>query len=495
MEIRSHLWQDFQRWLACIFNTDVLRARDEHKQVRKLLEAQRDILKSEAIKDIETCLENLRKEFSGRIIFSRDPTVLKDAREELLNAADQKLIPYPDATYRDWVEMFLVVATLVLTFRAFFFQPFKIPTGSMQPTLYGITAIDLNTIESGQLKATVKNGTLEVDSDLFSKNDTGRTITFENGDSTIITKVDSPTKVELTPELTVSDQSFHLEPTKKPNTRQKVVNFFKGISHYSLKSSGNWTLRNIGTPKRVFPLISKQTIEFIDESGNFINKTIWFPPIRGTESMLKMPGTYDPRKDRPFISKYEFKKGEYIFNFQLKTGDHLFVNRMTYNFRNPRRGDIAVFTISRDTIPSQSLNAPATETFYIKRLVGLGGEDVYLGQDHQLVANDSRIDSNLPGFEFVYSHPKDQIINGTNVLRIPRKTPTDSIYHGHLQMPGFNYHQIVSITPNHYLMFGDNSINSLDSRAWGELPQKNVIGHSSFVYWPPLSPRFGWSHR
>ena len=70
MEIRSHLWQDFQRWLACIFNTDVLRARDEHKQVRKLLEAQRDILKSEAIKDIETCLENLRKEFSGRIIFS-----------------------------------------------------------------------------------------------------------------------------------------------------------------------------------------------------------------------------------------------------------------------------------------------------------------------------------------------------------------------------------------------------------------------------------------
>ena len=495
MARRWHLWQDFQRWLACIFNTDVLRARDEHKQVRKLLEAQRDLLKPEAINEIEACLENLRKEFSGRIILSRDPTVLKGAREELLNVADQKLIAYPDAQYRDWIEMFLVVATLVLTFRAFFFQPFKIPTGSMQPTLYGITAIDLNKIESGQLKATAKNGILEFDYDLFSENDTGRTITFENGDSAIITKFNSPTKVKLMPELTVSDQSFHLEPAKKPNTKQKAVNFFRGISHYSLKSSGNWTLKTIHPPKTVFPLISKQTIEFVDESGNSINKTIWFPPIRGTEPMLKMPGTYDPRSNRPFISKYEFNKGEYVFNFQLKTGDHLFVNRMTYNFRQPNRGDIAVFTISRDTIPSQSLNAPAAETFYIKRLVGLGGEDIYLGEDHQLVADNRRIDSNHPGFEFIYSHPKDITIDGTNIWRIPRKTPTDSVYHGHLQMLGFNYHKSITVNPYHYLMFGDNSINSLDSRAWGELPQENVIGHSSFVYWPPLSPRFGWSHR
>jgi signal peptidase I len=466
-------------------------AREEYKQVSKLLEAQRDLLKPQAIEEIESCLKKLNQESRGAI----NHETFKEAREELLKTAEQKLLAYPDAQYRDWIEMFLVVATLVLTFRAFFFQPFKIPTGSMQPTLYGITAIDLNKIESEQLKATARDGLLNIDGDFFSKNDTGRTISFKNGNSAIITKVNSSDEILIKPSLNASDQSFRLEPANKPNIKQKIINFFRGISHYSLKASGNWSLINIQPPKTIIPFISKQTIEFVDELGNSINKTIWFPPIRGTDPMLKMPGTYDPRSNRPFISKYEFEKGENVFNFQLKTGDHLFVNRMTYNFRKPKRGDISVFTISQDSIPSKSLNAPAKETFYIKRLVGLGGESIHLGTDHQLVVNNSRVDSTHRGFEFLYSFSKDLDTNGTNIWRIPRNAPTDSVYSGHLPMPGFHYGQTINVTPNHYLMFGDNSINSLDSRAWGELPQENVIGHSSFVYWPPLSPRFGWSHR
>ena len=54
---------------------------------------------------------------------------------------------------------------------------------------------------------------------------------------------------------------------------------------------------------------------------------------------------------------------------------------------------------------------------------------------------------------------------------------------------------IAIMLENHYLFFGDNTSNSMDSRSWGALPKQNVIGLSSFVYWPPLSPRFGWSHR
>ena len=152
-------------------------SREEYKQVSKLLEAQRDLLKPQAIEDIESCLISLNQESKGAI----NHESFKEAREELLKTAEQKLIAYPDAQYRDWIEMFLVVATLVLTFRAFFFQPFKIPTGSMQPTLYGITAIDLNKIEPEQLKATVRNGLLNIDGDFFTKNDIGRTIAFKNG--------------------------------------------------------------------------------------------------------------------------------------------------------------------------------------------------------------------------------------------------------------------------------------------------------------------------
>jgi hypothetical protein len=50
------------------------------------------------------------------------------------------------------------------------------------------------------------------------------------------------------------------------------------------------------------------------------------------------------------------------------------------------------------------------------------------------------------------------------------------------------------------MVMGDNTMNSLDSRAWGDFSEASVIGKSAFVYWPFLSQgqrpgRFGWSHR
>jgi len=50
------------------------------------------------------------------------------------------------------------------------------------------------------------------------------------------------------------------------------------------------------------------------------------------------------------------------------------------------------------------------------------------------------------------------------------------------------------IRPNHYLVLGDNTLNSYDGRAWGEFSRTNVIGKYCFVYWP-ISSRFGWSSR
>ncbi len=44
------------------------------------------------------------------------------------------------------------------------------------------------------------------------------------------------------------------------------------------------------------------------------------------------------------------------------------------------------------------------------------------------------------------------------------------------------------------MVMGDNTMNSFDSRGWGDFPATNVIGKSFFVYWP-ITDRFGWGNR
>ncbi len=47
------------------------------------------------------------------------------------------------------------------------------------------------------------------------------------------------------------------------------------------------------------------------------------------------------------------------------------------------------------------------------------------------------------------------------------------------------------VSAKHFLVMGDNTMNSSDSRMWGEFPQEKVIGRAFFVFWP-FSSRVGW---
>ena len=367
----------------------------------------------------------------------------------------------------------------------------------MQPTLYGITASDLNKKTSDTLQGQAEQGIFVTDGNFFEPDDQGRIIQFNTGQNDArIQKVISPHEVKINTGEPIPRQPFNIKPIAPPSWGSKLIDKLRGYSYHSLKAEGDWTLRMIHPPKQVFPLISKQTFEFIDSQGKQITKNIWFPPVRAGEPFLSHTS--------PYIRKTTSKKGEYVFNLRVKTGDHLFVNRMTYNFRKPKRGDIAIFTISQDSIPSRSASAPIAETFYIKRLVCVGGDTVTLGHDRQLNVRNKglfgddqirRIDSTYEGFSKLYSHRKVIVKNGDQHIFEAEQLPQDSIYSGHTPIGRLNYGNQISVNPGHYLMFGDNTVNSRDSREWGELPQENVIGHSSFVYWPPLSPRFGWSHR
>ena len=60
----------------------------------------------------------------------------------------------------------------------------------------------------------------------------------------------------------------------------------------------------------------------------------------------------------------------------------------------------------------------------------------------------------------------------------------------------------MAVTDKHYLVFGDNTATSFDSRYWGFVPEENIIGRSFFIYWPinslvppPNQSRFGWGQR
>ena len=86
--------------------------------------------------------------------------------------------------------------------------------------------------------------------------------------------------------------------------------------------------------------------------------------------------------------------------------------------------------------------------------------------------------------------------------------PHESLFSGHVNgTVAANFGLYPNLAPNFpdaetvfdndgdaYMVMGDNTCNSFDSRAWGTFPAENVIGRSSFVYWP-ITDRFGWGNR
>jgi signal peptidase I len=120
---------------------------------------------------------------------------------------------------------------------------------------------------------------------------------------------------------------------------------------------------------------------------------------------------------------------------------------------------------------------------------------VQIGDDRHMIINGQRIDAATPHFENVY---------GFN----PSKPPRESEYSGHVNgtvaanfglypnlAPLFpDAETVFTNGPDSYMVFGDNTCNSSDSRTWGTFPAENIIGKSFFVYWP-ITRRFGWGNQ
>lgn len=140
--------------------------------------------------------------------------------------------------------------------------------------------------------------------------------------------------------------------------------------------------------------------------------------------------------------------GSMLPNFH--TGERIFTQSVGYRFKPPQRGDVIVFRYPL---------APAND--FIKRVVGLPGEEISLNGEKIIIKN-----SQYPG-GFILSEsylPAGPATGGKKFLTegVLYKIPLENI-----------------------MVFGDNRKDSSDSREWGPVPIKNIVGKVFLRYWPP----------
>ena len=110
------------------------------KGAKKFLHYKRDLLAPDRIDEIESRRADLKA-----AIKAKDREAVKEASKQVRNTCEKSLSHYRQP---DWlqenIEVFWVAIVVALGIRAYFLQPFRIPTGSMQPSLNGINATSMH---------------------------------------------------------------------------------------------------------------------------------------------------------------------------------------------------------------------------------------------------------------------------------------------------------------------------------------------------------------
>jgi signal peptidase I len=148
----------------------------------------------------------------------------------------------------------------------------------------------------------------------------------------------------------------------------------------------------------------------------------------------------------------------------LLIDDRLIIDKLSLRWRKPVRGEIVVFN------PPVNPVVPDASKVYIKRIVGLPGDRLSI-HDGKVFVND------LPLNEPYIASP----------IKYTLPTTDDSLCRGCFvpsNIQAGKEHPFFVVPNGSYWVMGDNRNNSLDSHAWGFMPEENLVGLATFRYWP-----------
>ena len=170
----------------------------------------------------------------------------------------------------------------------------------------------------------------------------------------------------------------------------------------------------------------------------------------------------------------------------LLIGDFILVNKFNYGIRlpvinkkiieigEPQRGDVFVFRY-----PGMGEGDPTAGTDYIKRVIGLPGDTV--------TVDENRVSVN--GVPFTYQETGVFVGQGVSSEMTGSRIYAESMpnkTHNMLEMdgvpPGYRNNGTWVVPEGHYFAMGDNRDRSADSREWGFVPERNLVGRAMLIW-------------
>ncbi|MBJ06452.1 MAG: signal peptidase I [Verrucomicrobiaceae bacterium] len=403
-----------------------------HKGSRKFLNYKRDLLEEEKVAEIEEARARLLAS-----IKASDREGVISAEKQVNQACENALPRYrrPNALEEN-IEVFFVAIVIALGIRAYFLQPFRIPTGSMRPTLNGIIGHKL-------------------EKDKF------------------------PSFPAKTWQAVTGGRKYIHQRLSNDDEREIRI-------HPYLRDRNGNSLPYI-EQRQKWHFFSETTIHFVDG----VEK------IKAPRSAIEQMGGLDRNhlKSNRDGSRWWIVPNTIVSGYTT-SGDLVLVDKVSYNFRRPRRGEVFVFDTRDITgITERSETPQGAGSHYIKRLVGVPGDNLQIvGSDlyvdgepardkpiRQVMRSEGRHEG-WPGYKYAEPDGRTRYLDKPgDVLAL--KSREDLLAAG--EGP------IAATLLREYAAMGDNTANSLDSRYWGQVRDYNLVGPAFLSLWPFTSQHWG----